>query len=150
MDEAKHIVDLIKSAKNIVVTSHRSPDGDSIGSSMSMYHFIDALGAKSNICHPDPCPDFLEWAKGDVDILTYEFDQDAVEKLMLQADLIFCMDYNGANRMGKEMGELLIKCTGTKVMIDHHPFPHEFVDVAVSVPSVCSTCQLIHLEILTC
>lgn len=144
MEEANHIVDLIKSAKNIVITSHKSPDGDSIGSSMSMYHFIEALGAKSNICHPDECPDYIEWAKGDIDILNYESNQDEVDELMLQADLIFCLDYNGANRLGKDMGELLTKCSGTKVMIDHHPFPKEFVDVAVSVPSVCSTCQLVY------
>ena len=64
MKEAKEIVDLIKEAENIVITSHRSPDGDSVGSSMAIYYFIKALGKEVKICHPDPAPAFLDWVKG--------------------------------------------------------------------------------------
>ena len=34
----------IKAASNIVITSHKSADGDSIGSSLGLLHFIEKLG----------------------------------------------------------------------------------------------------------
>ncbi len=143
MKEAVQIVQEIEKASSIVITSHRSPDGDSIGSSLAVYHFIEALGKKAQICHPDPCPTFLNWVKGDVDIVDYENSPEEVGKLMDEADLIFCLDYNGAGRLGNEMGDLLLKTSGKKVMIDHHLNPDDFVDIPVSEPSVCSTSQLI-------
>ena len=63
MIEAKNIVQAIQNAERIVITSHRSPDGDSIGSSLGLLRFIKALGKTADVCHPDPCPNFLEWTK---------------------------------------------------------------------------------------
>ena len=144
MKEANRIVELIQNAQNIVITSHRSPDGDSIGSSLGLYRFIQALGKTAEICHPDPCPSFVDWAKGDAVIIDFEENEAEVTSKMTAADLIFCLDYNGANRLGHEMGDILTSCKGTKVMIDHHLNPDDFVDVSVSEPSVCSTAQLIY------
>lgn len=144
MKEAKEILELINSSERIIITSHRSPDGDSIGSSLAMYQFIKSIGRNVEICHPDPCPSFLEWAKGDAVLHNYEDDEDVVVAKMKDADLIFCLDYNGANRMGHGMAELLTECTAKKVMIDHHPNPDDFVDISVSETSICSTCQLVY------
>lgn len=143
MQDANKIIDWIKSSKKIVITSHRSPDGDSIGSSLGLYRFIKALGCQAEICHPDPCPTFLNWAKNGVEVFDFESNKESVTKKMNEADLIFCLDYNGANRLGNEMGEVLTNASSKKVMIDHHLHPDDFVDIAVSEPSVCSTSQLI-------
>tara|TARA_R110002072_G_scaffold301400_1_gene481027 strand:- start:25343 stop:26341 length:999 start_codon:yes stop_codon:yes gene_type:complete len=144
MNSAREIISAITNAENIVITSHRSPDGDSIGSSMGMYHFIKALGKESKICHPDKCPEFIEWAKGVVRIATFEDNEQEVKDDLKNADLIFCLDYNGANRLGKEMAPYLEQATGTKVMIDHHLDPDDFVDIAISESNVCSTSQLVY------
>lgn len=144
MREAKDIFDLVVKSNRIVITSHRSPDGDSIGSSVAMYHFLNKLNKDVIICHPDPSPTFLDWVKRDVELITFEEDEEMVREKMLSADLIFCLDYNGSNRMGYDMGLLLDECIGKKVMIDHHPHPEEFVDIPVTQTDVCSTCQLVY------
>ncbi len=144
MKEAKEILALIEKANNIVITSHRSPDGDSIGSSMGLYFFIEKLGKKATLCHPDKCPDFIEWAKNGVVIHDFENEPELVQQKMDEADLIFCLDYNGASRLGRDMEPVLENAKGTKVMIDHHLHPDDFVDIAVSQPDVCSTSQLIY------
>ena len=144
MKEAKEILALIEKADNIVITSHRSPDGDSIGSSMGLYFFLENLGKKAILCHPDPCPDFIEWAKNGVQIHDFENEPEFVQEKMNNADLIFCLDYNGASRLGRDMEPVLVAAKGKKVMIDHHLNPDDFVDVAVSQPNVCSTSQLIY------
>lgn len=143
MKEAVQIVEWIQSSEKIVITSHRSPDGDSIGSSLGLYHFIHSLGKKAQICHPDPSPNFLNWMKGNVEIADFDTHPEEVTTALNEADLIFCLDYNAAHRLGNEMGELLSKAPGKKIMIDHHLNPDDFVDLAVSEPQVCSTAQLI-------
>ena len=143
MKEANNIVELIKNAKRIVITSHKSPDGDSIGSSLGLLRFIKALGANATVCHPDPCPEFINWVKEDDVIIDFENNSSEVSEYLTQADLLFALDYNGAGRLGKEMGELFSAASGKKVMIDHHLNPDDFVDLAVSEPSVCSTSELI-------
>lgn len=143
MKEAKEIIDLILSSDKIVITSHRSPDGDSIGSSLAMCRFIERLGKSAEICHPDPCPDFLNWVKGEDEIFDFESSQELVTEKLSQADLIFSLDYNGANRLGRDMAEVFSASSAKKIMIDHHLDPENIFDVAVSQPSVCSTAQLI-------
>jgi phosphoesterase RecJ-like protein len=147
MREAKSIIELIKNAERIVITSHKSPDGDSIGSSLGLLRFIQALGCKAVVCHPDPCPDFINWVKENDTIIDFESKPEEVKDQLSKADLIFALDYNGPGRLGKEMGELFLAAMGKKVMIDHHLDPDDFVDVAVSEPTVCSTSQLI-LELI--
>jgi len=140
---ANEIVQEIQSAEKIVITSHRSPDGDSVGSSLGMLRFIRALGKEAVVCHPDACPSFLEWLKNDDEIVDFEKEQQRVISLMDEADLIFCLDYNGSGRMGKDMGGVLLAADGKKIMIDHHPHPEDIFDLSASHPEVCSTSQLI-------
>ncbi|PWL29599.1 MAG: phosphoesterase [Fluviicola sp. XM-24bin1] len=143
MKQAYEIIKSAQQAKNVVITSHKSPDGDSIGSSLGLYRFLRSLGIEATICHPDPCPNFLEWAKHSDVIVDFEKNKAAVTEAMANADLIFSLDYNGARRLGDEMGTLLSEATAKKVMIDHHLNPDDIFDIAVSQPEVGSTSQLI-------
>lgn len=144
IDQIEEIKKVIANANSIVVTSHRSPDGDAIGSAVAMYHYLNAIGKQPVVCLPDPTPDFLNWISEGVTIFNHEDQPSEVSALMSEADLIFCLDYNGASRLGQGMDELLEKASGKKIMIDHHPHPDDFVDFSISVPSVCSTCQLVY------
>ena len=144
MKEANAIVQAILDAQNIVITSHRSPDGDSIDSSLGLYHFIKQLGKEATICHPDPCPDFIRWAKEDVEILDFENNQEDIEGHLKKADLLFSLDYNAAHRLGREMEPAFTAATGKKIMIDHHLDPDDYAFITVSEPSICSTSQLIY------
>ena len=142
MNIYKQIEAEIKAASNIVITAHKSADGDSIGSSLGLLHFIEKLGKKAVICHPDKAPDFLYWLDTSA-ILLMEENPDDVEAEINKADLIFCLDYNAINRVGPEMQVLLEEATGKKIMIDHHLNPEEFPAITVSETTASSTSQLI-------
>ncbi len=144
MIQANEIIAAVKAAQSIVITSHKSPDGDSVGSSLGLKRFIHALGKEAIICHPDPCPNFVEWAKRNDRIIDFEQDEQEVKDAMDKADLIFALDYNGAMRLGERMGNVFLTCTAKKIMIDHHLNPDDFVDIAVSEPATGSTSQLIY------
>lgn len=144
MGHAKEVIEAIKRSEKIVITGHRSPDGDSVGSSMAMYHLCKELGKEPIICHPDPTPSFLDWVKGDVEIVDFLHSHGRVVEAMAEADLLFALDYNGSKRMGTEMGHLFDNSAAFKIMVDHHPHPDEdFVNISISRTDVCSTCQIV-------
>lgn len=144
MIEATDILAAIQRATKVVITSHRSPDGDSIGSSLALLRFIRTMGKEAIICHPDPAPNFLEWIKDGDEILNAESNAEEVEKLMADADLLFALDYNHPDRLGSPMSDWFRESLAFKVMIDHHLHPDDCTDIQVSRPDVCSTAQLIY------
>jgi phosphoesterase RecJ-like protein len=144
MNPYKEIENEILNASHILITAHKSPDGDSVGSSLGLLHFIESLGKKAVIGHPDPAPEFLQWLEGADSILYMERDEEVLKNHFQKADLIFCLDYNGSDRVGLEMQQLIKATSAKKIMIDHHLNPEDFVDIMVSDPEVCSTSQLIY------
>ncbi len=143
MEKYQAIVELIKKSENILISSHKSPDGDSIGSSLALYHFIIALGKNPVVCHADKAADYINWVPGAQNIVLFENNSEKTIELFQNADLIFCLDYNSADRVGKDIEPLLIASKAKKVMIDHHMNPSDFCDIVVSETAVCSTSQLI-------
>jgi len=142
MNIYKQIEAEIQAAFYIVITAHKSADGDSIGSSLGLLHFIEKLGKKAVICHPDKAPDFLYWLDT-TNILLMEENPEEVRASIKKADLIFCLDYNAISRVGSEMQVLLEEATGNKIMIDHHLNPEEFPAITLSETTASSTSQLI-------
>lgn len=143
-EKLKTFNELVKNAGSIVITSHKSPDGDSIGSSLALFHYLNQKHDNVFICHPDKAPHFLHWPQGFDSIITYEEKEAQVTELMANADLIFCLDYNASGRIGK-MDDLLASSKAKRIMIDHHRDPDQaFTDLMFSNPDVCSTSQLIY------
>ena len=142
MNIYKQIEAEIQAASYIVITAHKSADGDSIGSSLGLLYFIEKLGKKAIICHPDKAPDFLYWLDT-TNILLMEENPEEVTTAIKKADLIFCLDYNAISRVGPEMQVLLEEATGKKIMIDHHLNPEEFPAITLSETTASSTSQLI-------
>lgn len=155
MNIYKQIEAEIQAASYIVITAHKSADGDSVGSSLGLLHFIEKLGKKAVVCHPDKAPDFLSWLDSSAIVLMTEAPEKVAEQLK-KADLIFCLDYNATNRVGPEMQVLLEEASAKKIMIDHHLNPEDFAALSVSETNTSSTAQLIvdlidqsgHLELL--
>lgn len=141
--EVKNLNALIDNATNIVIFSHRSPDGDAIGSSLGMAAYLRQRG-KENVLviMPDMFPNFLQWLPESDKILRYDKKKEEVEKATAEADLMFCLDFNDANRTA-DIEPLILNSSANKVLIDHHLDPNIDVDIKVSHPEACSTCELV-------
>jgi len=140
----KEIIKKIKEASKIVITAHKSPDGDAIGSTVALYHFCKKLGKEAYVCLPDTIPSFLNWLEGAEIVHYFDKAPETVANLLTSCDLLFSLDYNEINRVGTEMGAFLESSTAYKIMIDHHTFPESYANITYSFPDVCSTCQLIY------
>lgn len=130
----------IEKSQQVLITTHKSPDGDAIGSVVSWYFFLKNMGKKAHVLIPDRPADFLLPFLTDVEFSI--FDQGFTSDVSL-FDTMYCLDYNGAGRVGKDMESFVLEFPATKIMIDHHPHPQDFCQITVSRPEVCSTAQLI-------
>lgn len=137
---------LLIDAESIVITAHKSPDGDSIGSSLALYHYLkENYFTEITVCHPDQSPAFLNWLVGTEDILSFENNAEEVKSKLNRASIVFCLDYNSFGRVGNEMQPHLINSPAKKVMIDHHLNPEsEGFAIVFSDVTSCSTAQLIY------
>lgn len=126
-----------------MITSHKAPDGDSIGSSLGLYHFLRLKGFNVHVCHPDPAPGFLTWIPGYESISNLENHPEKTIQYLHEADIIFCLDYNNSGRIGK-MEEYLVNSKAQKVMIDHHRDPQEdLCELVFSDFNLSSTSEMI-------
>lgn len=136
------VEELLNKYEKIVILTHVSPDGDAIGSSLGLYHYLNDAGNTVNVIVPNSFPDFLRWIPGAKEIIDYEKYPEFAEKLIDEAELIFCLDFNIPKR-AHQVGPLVEKAKGKKVLIDHHPEPSDFCDVMISYPQISSTSELI-------
>ena len=129
-------------AEKVVIVSHISPDGDAIGSSLGLSHFIHSQGKTANVIVPNAFPDFLKWMPGSKDVLLYDRSKEQADALIADADLICCLDFNALQRIDA-VSESVQKATANKVLVDHHLHPEDFCGVIMSHPDISSTSELV-------
>ncbi|MBO8440572.1 MAG: bifunctional oligoribonuclease/PAP phosphatase NrnA [bacterium] len=139
IDTAKR---LIYNANHIVVTAHISPDGDAVGSTLGLYHFLTKIGKDAVVILPNRFPAFLNWMPGSDKIVIMEEKTAETVSLMKAADLVFCVDYNSIDRING-LKPLMEQSKAKKIMIDHHPYPGDFCDVTISYPEISSASELV-------
>ena len=137
------ILSYIQQAHKVAIFTHQSPDGDAMGSSLAMYHYIISLGKEAQVIVPNAFPDFLAWMPGADSVLLYDTHQAQADAYLDAADLVICTDFNAPSRIGA-LGDKMISLTCPKVMIDHHLHPSDFADFIVSIPEASSTCELVY------
>lgn len=133
----------IDNSNRIVICCHKSPDGDALGSSLAWAEYLRTQGKEPDIIVPDAYPDFLQWLPGSERIIRYDkHAADKADEMLQKADLIFCLDFNGTNRVD-EMKYALEQSPAHKVMIDHHLDPSMDTVLTVSHPQMSSTSELV-------
>jgi len=137
-----HFQKWLEKAEKIVIVTHVSPDGDALGSSLGLYHFLDGLDKTVNIIVPNTYAEFLQWMPGASEILQYDKYTEFADKLIAEADIICCLDFNALKRIN-ELGVAVGASVAKKIMIDHHPFPDDFCPIVISHPEISSTSELI-------
>ncbi|WP_298223400.1 bifunctional oligoribonuclease/PAP phosphatase NrnA [Flavobacterium sp.] len=141
------IVALLATPKKIAIIPHRSPDGDAMGSTLALYHFLLKCNHQPIVIAPNEFPDFLAWMPGSEKVLIYENDRVTATKILQEADMIFTLDFNALHRTG-EMEKVLSTLTAPFIMIDHHQKPDNYATYTYSDTQFGSTCEMIYNFIL--
>ena len=137
-----HFAKWLDRAERMVIVTHVSPDGDAIGSSLGLWHFLNSQDKTANIIVPNAFPDFLKWMPGNKDILQYDRYKEFANQLIAEADVICCLDFNALSRIDA-MAEAVRNSSARKILIDHHLHPEDFCSIVISHPEISSTSELI-------
>ena len=147
MDKIKAFQEQIINARNIVITSHTSPDGDAVGSSLAMWHYLNNNGKQAQVILPNAFPDFLKWMRDSDDILLFEDNEEHASEITQNADLIISLDFNEPHRVAGFQNNLE-QAKAYKVLIDHHRGDPQWMDLNLSVVGASSTCELVFETLL--
>ncbi|TBN04722.1 bifunctional oligoribonuclease/PAP phosphatase NrnA [Hyunsoonleella flava] len=137
------IKQLLSTPKNIVIVPHKNPDGDAIGSTLGLYHFLNKYNHNTQVITPNDYPGFLKWAPGESFILKYDSQSEECNKVIEKADIIFTLDFNAFHRTGA-MAPMLETSKALKILIDHHQEPDDYATFMYSDVNMSSTCEMIY------
>lgn len=137
-----HFAKWLDRAERMVIVTHVSPDGDAIGSSLGLWHFLNSQDKTANIIVPNAFPDFLRWMPGSKDILQYNRYREFANQLIAEADVICSLDFNALSRIDA-MADAVRNSPARKILIDHHLHPEDFCSIVISHPEISSTSELI-------
>jgi Exopolyphosphatase-related proteins len=129
-------VNELKKASSIAIASHIMPDGDSIGSMLSLYFGLKNLGKYVDVYSSDRCPDIYSFLPGANFIRSC---QDIGNK---EYDAFVVLDCGSVDRTGDCAG---IKDTVKQVInIDHHATNSMFGDVNIVDTGASSTGEIVY------
>ena len=146
--DSKSLQALLDKRPIITIIPHTSPDGDAIGSTLGLYHFLKNQGHDVQVIAPTDFPDFLKWMPEADRILIYPDQESRAEQRIVDSSLIFTLDFNNLLR-AKPLTPFLQKALATFVMIDHHQQPDTYATITYSDEKASSTCELIYNTIVS-
>ena len=142
MEQLEILKSWLESPKRIAITTHQKPDGDAIGSSLALHHYLADKGHRSKVIVPTEYSENLKGLEGSDEIMIGPHDQDMAKWTFESADIIFCLDFNSLSRIN-EYGKVVRLCEGQKVMIDHHLDPDDFADLMIVDSKASSTAEMV-------
>ena len=126
----KNAWEKIESAENIVLISHINPDGDALGSSLSLYSVLKKMKKNVKVFNATkPLPMYLDFLPN--------FDK-VTNQLPKNIDLMISFDCGSFDRLGiEEKPNFLIN-------IDHHISNTNYGDINIIDPKAASTSQVVY------
>jgi len=144
MQPISEIFPLLPQPRKVVITTHQKPDGDAMGSSLGLYHFLKQFGHTVTVISPTNWAAFLNWMPDCRLVLDYESQSSLANMAIAEADWIFCLDFNTLNRT-KRMEEKLANAQATRILIDHHLEPQaDKFEYGVSDAMKSSTAEMVY------
>ena len=135
MNNIDNIIDYINGSNYFVVTSHISPDGDNIGSTLSMYYALNKLGKNVFYVLDDNPPLNLRFLLKDINILRSE-------EFKLEDYSIISLDCGDKKRIC--LSDEIINNAKKLICIDHHASNDHYGDFNYIDIDASSTCELVY------
>ena len=137
--ELQHAKQLIDTHSSILLTTHKHPDGDALGSLCAMIHYLKKCNKKVTAVS-DIVPEYLHFLPHVHEITTNIEDLDPK-----QFDLIITLDFGDLKRSPiQQVLEESIKKSIPLINVDHHSFNDRFGTVNVIDTSASSTTALLY------
>ncbi|MCE2655281.1 MAG: DHH family phosphoesterase [Sediminibacterium sp.] len=127
-----------------VITAHQKPDGDAMGSTLGLYHFLKQLGHEVTVISPTNWAQFLDWMPGVDQVIDFEANKNEASEIVAAADYVFCLDFNILHRT-KHLEPIIRDAKALKILIDHHQQPDSpSFAYGISDVKMSSTCEMVY------
>lgn len=128
-------VELIRAADKILLAGHISPDGDTVGSTLALYHILRKMGKQPQVVFQDDIPQYLRFLPGvDEIIKPAEID--------FTPDLLMLVDCATLNRTGDGWFEQLLP-NRPLLILDHHAMRDDIPATSLIDPKLAATAELV-------
>ena len=146
------MIENVDSFKNIItdnysfiITTHRGPDGDAMGSSMAMYNLLVNLKKDVNVIIPNSFPNFLSWLPNIKNVINHEENNSDTTNIFSEVDVIIMLDFNDLSRI-ENLESYVTNSNAKKILIDHHQDPDlSICDLSFCDTTYSSTCELLYM-----
>jgi len=136
---------IINDNDSFIITTHRGPDGDAMGSSMAMYNLLVNLKKNVNVVIPNSYPNFLSWLPNVENVINHEENSTNISKLIDKVDIIIMLDFNDLSRI-ENLESYVLNSKAKKILIDHHQDPDlSICDLSFCDTTFSSTCELLYM-----
>ncbi|HBX75058.1 MAG: bifunctional oligoribonuclease/PAP phosphatase NrnA [Acidaminococcaceae bacterium] len=127
--------ELLKSAQKLVIVSHVSPDGDTLGSSLALMHALRMLGKEVIMNVDDDISNVFSFLPGIDAYGRFNADES------VEADLLVVIDASSADRAGNAMDVVRSRAV---LNIDHHKTNTRFADYLYLDPDAAATAEIMY------
>jgi phosphoesterase RecJ-like protein len=144
MQAIEHFYPILNQPFKAVITAHQKPDGDAMGSTLGLYHFLKQLGHEVTVVSPTNWAPFLNWMPGVDQVIDFEANKKEASQIVANADYVFCLDFNILHRT-KHLEPIIRDSKALKILIDHHQQPDTpSFAYGISDVKMSSTCEMIY------
>jgi phosphoesterase RecJ-like protein len=134
----------LSTPSKVVIVTHQKPDGDAMGSSLGLYHFLIQLSHQVTVISPTNWANFLDWMPTANSVLNFEQKENVCKQIIADADFIFCLDFNVLHRT-KHVAVHIENSNAIKILIDHHQEPQvSAFNYGISNTAKSSTCEMVY------
>ncbi len=141
----EELLAFLATPQKIIVTMHRDPDADALGSSLGWARYLSGKGHEVTVISPTDYSANLRWLPGMDQVLVFEKSGDNAicKKKIKESTLICCLDFSALSRL-KDLGKLVEKSAAPKMVIDHHLEPEDFATYLIWDTKAAATAQLVY------
>ncbi|MDO4411037.1 MAG: DHH family phosphoesterase [Akkermansia sp.] len=125
------LAEIIRNHQRIAIISHARPDGDAIGSTLSLGYMLMQMGKEVVMLNEDKIPENISFLAG-----VEQIKQSTGEPI--EVDLAISVD-NGDRRRQGELSQKSLANVKTWANIDHHQTNDRFADVNYVESTACAT-----------
>lgn len=126
---AKQTFELLRKSDNILILTHRNPDGDAVGSMLALYYVLKTMGKRVR-CQSDKIPDSLSYPV--CEEAFDEFEEDVVVSTDVADEKLF-----PPKLLEEYEGKVFLS-------IDHHETSKPFAEYTHVNPNACAACEVIY------
>jgi phosphoesterase RecJ-like protein len=127
LEAVKKTADILNHADNVLILSHVSPDGDTLGSAFALCSALQKIGRSARVECSDELPE------------KYSYIYDAIKAMDFEPGLIVSSDIASQNLLGDKLEKYK---DSVAVCIDHHPSNTRFAQFTLLDPKAAATCEI--------